>query len=89
MIIQGKVYQYINALEVTNTETAGIYVHDPEMQNTTRNGPLYLPTSATAADKAKCLTIFSDLKTELEHCNNYVHDFLQISDIPINDLEEA
>ena len=59
------------------------------MQNTTRNGPLYLPTSATPAEIANCQTIFSDLKAELEHYNPYVHDFLQICDIPIDQLDEA
>ena len=67
VIIQGKVYQYIDTLDTSNDQSAGLYVHDPLMQNTSKSGSLYLPSSAIKQDIDNCQTIFTDLKAELEN----------------------
>ena len=92
VIIQGKVYYYIGALEDEQNEQpkfAALYVHDPELEGAARKNNLYLPRKTPEAERKVCEEVLIDIQNELHEYNVYVKDFQQICQIPENDLQEA
>ena len=92
IIIQGKVYYYMPALESEDgnvTDFASLYIHDPAMQETVRSHNLYLPKNTSASEKRTCESILQDLLRELAECNPYVRDFTQVCHMPEHNLHEA
>ena len=92
VVIQGKVYYYISALEVEENETpkfAALYVYDPELEGAARRNNLYLPANTPARERQVCEEILIEIQDELHEHNLYVQDFQQICQIPDEELEDA
>ena len=84
-MIQGKAYYYIGPLEVGEGQTpkfASLYVHDPSMEGAQRANNLYLPRGTSQNEQRICDSILQDLQQQLQQHNPYIWDFLQICEIP-------
>ena len=92
VIIQGKAYYYIAPLEVeagNSPKYAGLYVHDPSLEGAARTNCLYLPQNTAPSERAILETILLELQNELRENNPYIRDFLQICQIPDEEIKES
>ena len=72
VIIQGRSYYYIAALEVEEGQQpmfASLYVHDPSLEEAARKNCLFLPPSATAAERRLLDEMLIQLQEELKDNN--------------------
>lgn len=71
---------------------AQIYVYDPEQDEGAevhiRLGHMTLQSSTTIATKRKLLLLLTKLQQWLRKCNPYVRDFIQVCEIPTEEVEK-
>ena len=85
-------YYFIAPLEVEEGGTpkfASLYVHDPTLRDVARKNNLYLPKNTPKKERDICENILIELQNELMQHNPYVHDILQMCQIPDEQLNEA
>ena len=92
VIIQGKAYYYIGPLEVEEGQApkfASLYVHDPALEGVARKNNLYLPKYTSPTERHTVEGLLLELQEELREHNPYIRDFLQICQIPEDEIQEA
>ena len=89
VIFQGKVHHRIGAL-IPNTgenpKFAQLYVCDPSLESTTRFQNMSLPTQLSLQHKEYLKECLLMIQNELHKCNPFIKDFLQIMEIPEDEL---
>ena len=92
VVFEGKVSQMYGPLmaeEGTQPKFAQIYVHDPATQHAIRMENLHLP-EALSQKQVKCLAnTMKKLQTMMTEVNPYVKDFLQICEIPDEEIKDG
>ena len=92
VMIQGKAYYYIGPLQVEEGQApkfASLYVQDPTLEGTARKNNLYLAKDTSRAERQICEKLLIELQNELREHNPYIRDFLQICQIPEEEVQEA
>ena len=64
-------------------------MYDPTLQGAERINCLYLPTDTPQSERQICEELLIELQNELIEHNIYVRDFIQICQIPEEDLKNA
>ena len=92
VVFEGKVSQMYGPLiaeEGTQPKFAQIYVHDPATQHAIRMENLHLP-EGLSQKQVKCLSnIMKKLQALISEVNPYVKDFLQICEIPDEQIKDG
>ena len=92
VVIQGKAYYFIGPIQADDgvqPQFAQLYVHDPTLEDAARKNNLYLPRSTNVQERTIAEEILIELQNELKGCNPYVRNFIQICDIPDDQLSNA
>ena len=92
VVIQGKVYYFIGPIQADEGQQpkfAQLYVHDPTLENAARKNNLYLPSSTSSEERRIAEDILIELQQEQKDCNPYVRSFMQICEIPDEELSNA
>ena len=64
-------------------------MHDPTLDNVERKNNLYLTKNTSATERQTCEDILLELQNELRDNNPYIRDFLQICQIPEEEVQDA
>ena len=68
---------------------AQLYVHDPTLEDVARKNNVYLPRNTTPEERRIAEGILIELQNELKGCNPYIRNFIQICEIPDEELNTA
>ena len=89
VIFQGKVHHRVGPLLPCQGETprfAQLYVFDPALESTRRFENLILPSNLNSEQQKMMQDILFSVQEELHDVNPFIQDFLQIMDIPEEEL---
>ena len=79
-------------IEIEEGETpkfASLYVHDPTFQDSAQKNNLYLPKDTPRSEQKICEDVLIERQNELTEHNPYIHDIIQMCQIPDQELQEA
>ena len=89
VIFQGKVHHRVGPLLPDHGEVprfAQLYVFDPTLESSTRFNNMVLPTALSIEQKLMMNDALQTVQNELHSCNPFVQDFLQIVEMPEENL---
>ena len=92
VVFEGKVSQMYGPLIPKDGEQprfAQIYIHDPATQHTIRVNNMHLPESTTRKQTQIISGVMKHLQNLMMEVNPFVKDFLQICEIPDEDIMEG
>ena len=92
IIFEGRATQYAGPLKADGGEEpcfAQLLVHDPNLQSSMRFKNMTIPANMSKSQKKLLEGVLGKLQKLLYHHNPFVQDFLQVMEIPIENLEQG
>ena len=68
---------------------AQLYINDPQLENAQRFEAMSLPSGMSAGNKQKIKQVLEKVQEDLHEYNPYVQDFLQIKELPEEQLQQG
>ena len=89
IIFQGRVQTRVGPLQPSDGENpvfAQLYVHDPSMESTSRFNNMVLPNNISIQERTVLQELLQRIQNCLHEVNPFVQDFIQIMEIPDEEI---